>query len=118
MPSHATRFLDTRIPVGFGPAALDGGTALLVEGDAPAPAGTPVARFTLPVATGHSAGCPCCAPRGPVAAALGGLFLARAKGEAAWFERVVALTQGARGREAVLAALANDPLVSARFRAA
>ncbi len=67
---------------------------------------------------GHTYGCLCCTPRDPVAAALNRLFLARAKGEMAWFTRVVALVQTVPGRLAVTQAIASDPLVAARFRLA
>ncbi len=66
----------------------------------------------------HRPGCSCCSPRGPVAAALNGLFLARAKGEVAWFTWVLALVHTGLGRLAVTAAVSSDPLVAARFRLA
>jgi hypothetical protein len=108
---------DARIGVRFG-AAEDAGPedALLIEGDAPAdrPA---IARFTLPIRVpSHPPGCICCAPRGPVAEALGRLFLARARGEISWFRSVVAVTRSAAGADAVRAALAADVVTTARFR--
>jgi hypothetical protein len=120
---------DGRVGVRFG-AASDAGPeeALLIEGDAPGagdapsgrsmPAGRPaVARFALPVRNAtHPLGCVCCAPRGPVAEALGRLFLARARGELAWFRCVVAVTRSAAGADAVRAALAADVVTAARFR--
>jgi len=113
-----TLFIDARIPVTIGgghpPAPT---TALLIEGDATAPGPQPVARFVLPEG-GHPAGCACCTPRGPVAEALGRLFLARARGECPWFNEVVALVNSEAGRQAVRKALQDDPLISARFRAA
>jgi hypothetical protein len=120
---------DGRIGVRFG-AAEDAGPedALLIEGDSPpadiaprdgdAPPGRSViARFTLPVRVPtHPLGCICCAPRGPVAEALGRLFLARARGESPWFRCVVAVTRSTAGADAVRAALAGDVVTTARFR--
>jgi len=115
-----TLFLDARLQVGFGTADQAGPeTALLIEGDAPAPAGVPVARFELArfalAPGGHPAGCTCCAPRGPAAEALGRLFLERARG-GVLFREVIAVVRGPDGAAAVRAAVAADPLVSARFR--
>ena len=53
----------------------------------------------------------------PVAQALSRLFLARARGEMGFFRGVLAVTVTAAGQEAVLTALADDPLVSAWFKA-
>jgi hypothetical protein len=120
---------DGRIGVRFG-AAEDAGPedALLIEGEAPvagiaprdgdAPADRPaIARFTLPIRVPtHPPGCTCCAPRGPVAEALGRLFLARARGEVPWFRSVVAVTHSTTGAEAVRAALTGDVVTTARFR--
>lgn len=109
------RSLDARLPVRFGtPDQAGPETALLIEGDLPAPPGVPSARFVLPVAA-HPAGCACCAPRGPTAEALGRLFLDRARG-GRLFREVVAVTRGPEGEAAVRAALAADPLVAAHFR--
>ena len=90
--------------------------ALLIEGQVPT-GGPAVARFVVPARIGgHPAGCNCCAPRGPVATALGALFLARARGELPWFRSVVAVTHGADGVDAVRAALTGDVVTTARFR--
>lgn len=108
---------DERIPVRFG-TVRDAGPeeALLLEGDLPADRGA-VARFALSRRiAAHAPGCACCAPRRPVAIALGALFLARARGELPWFRSVVAVTQTAAGVDAVRAALAEDLLTAARFR--
>ena len=108
---------DDRVPVRFGVAGEAGpGDALLIEGEAPGdrPA---IARFTVPVRVPtHPFGCVCCAPRGPVAEALGRLFLARARGELPWFRCVVAVTHSAAGADAVRAALTADVVTTARFR--
>ena len=126
---------DGRIGVRFG-AASDAGPedALLIEdvardaGEAPgdgvalmggaAPAARPaLAQFTAPVRiAAHPFGCMCCTQRGPVAEALGRLFLARARGELPWFRSVVAVTCSAAGADAVRAALTADVVTTARFR--
>ena len=111
-------FVDARVPVRFG-SVLDAtdGSALLIEGDAPAPDGMAVARFTDAAANGrHPPGCLCCVTRSPAAVALAALFLARARGELAFFRTVVAVCCTPHGQEAVHAALDADPLVSAWFR--
>ena len=108
--------VDARLPVIFTtPDPTGPETALLIQDNAPAPAGHPVARFTLP-ATAHPTGCACCLPRGPVAEALSYLFLARARGEISFFRQVLALPANAAGTAAIHAALTQDPVVSARFR--
>lgn len=107
--------MDARIPVTFlADTVCAPDTALLVEGDAPAQDGAAVARFA-PGLGRHAADCACCVARGAVAEALGRLFLARARGEVGFF-RAVAVVCGETGRAEVLAALAADPVVSARFR--
>jgi hypothetical protein len=111
---------DDRVPVRL--AAADTARpdeALLVEGTAAVPWGRPLARFVpLPGVFGHAPGCTCCTPRGPVAEALGRLFLARARGEVAFFGSVVAVTATAAGEAAVRAALAEDQVSAGRFRLA
>jgi hypothetical protein len=111
---------DDRVPVRFGSAEAAGqDDALLVEGDTVAPPGHAVALFRLgPGLTGHPFGCACCVPRGPVAEALGRLFLARARGEVAFFRSVVALVATPAGEAAVRAALAEDQVSAGRFRLA
>ena len=61
--------------------------------------------------------CRCCVPRGPVAEALGRLFLARARGEVAWFHSIAVIATPA-GEAAVRAALAGDQVAAGRFRLA
>jgi hypothetical protein len=91
------------------------GDVYLAEGDAPVPAGAFVQRFSLPAGgLGHVAGCACCAPRGPAAAALSALFRARATGAAPFFGRVVVVATPA-GEAAVRAAVAEDVVAAARF---
>jgi hypothetical protein len=105
---------DDRVAVHFGPPAPD--EAVLVEGDASAARGQPIAWFRLsPALAGHAPGCACCVPRHPAAQALSRLFLARARGEVAWFRSVAVLATLA-GEAAVRAALADDQVSSGRFR--
>lgn len=101
-----TVFVDARIPVVVGSAASAADDdVVLIEGR----------DFVFsPVA--HPVGCACCVARGPLAEAFSRLFLARVRGEIAYFRRVLAVTTTADGRKAVLDALAEDPMVSARFR--
>ncbi len=102
-----------RIPVTFGPASP--GDALLIEGEATAPAGHHTTRFTLPPpAFGHIAGCTCCTPRGPVATALIMMFRDRAVGNAPFFERIAVLASPA-GNTAVHNAINSDLFLAAKF---
>ena len=91
-------FIDARIPVVFGvaPAAED---AVLA----------PDASW----GDSHPVACACCVGRGPAAQALDRLFLGRVRGSIPWFGRVVV---DPVGEAAVRDALADDPVVSARFR--
>ena len=110
-------FVDARVPVRFGLVSdADAGSALLIEGDAPAPDGVAAARFTAEAAGPHPRGCPCCAARSPAAVALAALFLARARGEVVFFRTVLAVCPTTEGETAVRAALESDPLVIAWFR--
>ena len=111
---------DERLPVRFAAAATAGpDDALLVEGEAPVAAAHAMARFRLgPSLMGHPAGCACCTPRGPVAEALGRLFLSRARGDVTFFRSVLAVTATRGGEAAVRAALAEDHVSAARFRLA
>ena len=107
---------DPRIPLRLGPLAeAPPGAALLIEGDAPAPAGHPFARFAARPIPFHPAGCACCTPRNAAAQALARLFLDRARG-GVWFIQVQAVTASTAGAAAVRAALAEDNLTAARFR--
>lgn len=109
--------IDARIPVSLhADAASAPEAAFLLERERWAPEGAVVARFTTGLAP-HRANCACCVPRGEVARALGQLFVARARGEVGFF-RSVAVVCGEAGWAEVLAALAADPVVSARFRLA
>jgi hypothetical protein len=107
---------DTRIPVSFGaPTEAAVGAALLIEGDTPAPAGRPSARFIARAAPGHGC-CVCCVPRAPAAEALNRLFVAAARGGAPLLRSVLAVPSTALGAAAIRAAVLNDPLVQGRFR--
>jgi hypothetical protein len=101
---------DMRVPV------LAGDPALARPGDVVQPALPTGATWAVPEgATRHAAGCTCCQPRPPLAAALARLFLARARGEMAFFARVIVPCPPEH--EAALAAmLAADPVTAARFR--
>ena len=65
----------------------------------------------------HPIGCACCTPRSASADALSRLFLQRARGEVAFFRRVL-VDADEVGQAAVRIALQSDPVVSARFRLA
>ncbi len=93
---------DGRVPVVAGEAAQAG-------------AGDVVQPLLPEGTTTHAPGCACCRPRAAFAQALGRLFVARARGERAFFTRVV--VPCAPEHDATLAeALAADPLTAARFR--
>jgi hypothetical protein len=105
---------DARVPVVF--ASLDAAgeeDGLLIEGDAAAPAGRAVARFSANARPFHPPNCACCRPRAAAAAALGRLFQARARGEVAFFRRVVAVVAD---EATVREALTGDTLTAAWFR--
>ncbi|HEX5327130.1 MAG TPA: hypothetical protein VFW75_10725 [Acetobacteraceae bacterium] len=108
------------MPIRFGePSTAGPDSALLLEGDEPAPAGRLIARFVIRrPARAHPVGCVCCAPRGVAAEALSRLFLARARSEVGFFREVVVVSRTMAGRAAIHAALDHDPLVSSWFRAA
>ncbi len=104
--------IDARIPVLIGSGAV-AERAVLIEG-APVPAGVAGARFDL--TSSHAPNCSCCTSRSPVAEALASLFTRRARGEVAFFRAVQAVGLSDAGRAALMDALANDPVASARFR--
>jgi hypothetical protein len=107
-------FIDARLPLVFGrPEDAGPRDALLIEGEG-APA--PDRDWFLPgPETAHPAGCACCAARNGAGIALSRLLLARARGQALFFARVVAVTLSPAGRAAVEAALRSDPLAAACF---
>jgi hypothetical protein len=115
--------IDARIPVTLLPdaAALPGAlagrpAALLAEGAAH-PASATVTESFAPESR-HAPACTCCAGRSAAAQALDRLFQARVRGKAAWFDRVLVLAATDEGRAELARALAQDPLTTARFRAA
>jgi hypothetical protein len=117
--------LDARIPLrlvadaeGLAQALSEGPpAALLAEAPPPAlPAGAVCAASFDPWMP-HAAACACCQGRSPAAAALDRLFQARVRGTAPWFTRVLALAETEAARAQVAAALREDALTAARFRA-
>jgi hypothetical protein len=115
-------WLDARIPVHIlAPESLaealtaDPDAAALVEAGVALPEGALAESFPAPP---HPVGCTCCIARSVAAAAFDRLFLARVKGEVRFFTRVVAASSTAEGAAAIAAALADDPVVPMRYRAA
>ena len=111
--------MDERLPIRFG-AASDAypDDALLIEGGALPPGGSAESFQVKETLRGHSDGCACCAPRSEAAGALSRLFLARGRGDTAFFLGVVAVIRSPAGRAAVEAAVTGDIVASARFRLA
>lgn len=108
--------IDARVPVVFGTIADAGPEdALLIEGDAPAPEGHIVVRLMADATPQHATGCVCCVPRSAAGSALAGLFLARGRGDIAFFRRVVAVSAD---QAAIRAAIDDDILASGWFRLA
>ena len=104
--------IDARVPVVFGllaDARVD--DALLIDGDLAVPEGVVAVR--LGAEPSHVAGCVCCVPRSAAGSALAGLFLARGRGQVAFFRRVLAITDD---EAAVRAALEEDVLASGWFK--
>jgi hypothetical protein len=107
--------IDARVPVRFGVA--DPAAAVLIEAGRPDQPGCVLVRFAVPAAAGHIAGCACCTPRGELAEALRRLFLARARGEVAFF-RSVSVFAAAETEAVVRGVVRDDPMVAAWFRVA
>lgn len=106
---------DARIPVAFGgqPGPDD---AFLVEDGQKMPGAAYAVRFAPAGGKpGHVAGCACCTLRGPAADALRRMFLARARGEAPFFARVIVLASS-DGAAAIRDALTQDVVTQARYR--
>jgi len=103
---------DMRIPVVLGGDAGPG-DAVLVEDGQDMPAAGYAMRFDA-AKPGHVIGCACCTARGPVADALGRLFVERVRGQAPFFGRVVVKASPA-GEAAVREALETDVLARARY---
>jgi hypothetical protein len=118
--------LDARIPLvtvadeAALAAALAGGkpAAVLAEAPPPAlPAGAVALASFDPTGPQHLASCTCCAGRSPAAAALDRLFQARVRGACGWFDRVVAIAETPAAQAEIAAALREDAVTAARFRA-
>ncbi len=90
---------DDRVPVLVGEAGQAGADDLVLP---------------LP-ASAHPIGCACCVARDPLGVALAGAFVARARGERAFFRRVLIVAPGTEAGR-VAAALEADPVSRARFR--
>ena len=95
----------------------DAGAAdlLLAEDGIPLPDGLAAERFSRG-ARPHFLSCPCCAPRSGLARALTRAFAARARGERAFFRRVVLVLAPPADIATIVAEIAADPLAAARFR--
>ena len=100
-------------------AALNGPPAALLLPEPPCamPAGA-AAQASYALGAPHLAACTCCAGRSAPALALDRLFQARARGQSPWFSRVLALAETPAAAAALQAALREDALTAARFRAA
>jgi len=103
---------DMRIPVLMGGEVGLGDAVQVEEGVEFVGAGYVVGFAVGKV--GHVVGCACCGGRTKVAEVLGDMFLARARGEAGFFSRVVVVASEA-GKKAVRRALAEDVVAQARF---
>jgi hypothetical protein len=77
-----------------------------------APPGAAVHRIAF--AAGHVPRCACCGPTPPLARALLALLGARARGEVAFFDRVLAVSDGP-GLARLSSLLRENPLVAARY---
>lgn len=115
MSSIMTRFIDARIPVMFVEAAEpSAGDAVLLEGEgAPGP-GREWFRHTDGQ---HPIGCMCCGTRNQAGLAIARLMLARGRGAAPYFTRILVVANSQDGRDAVLQALAGDPIAAGFCRA-
>lgn len=119
--------LDARLPLVMAEseaalaALLADGVPSAVLAEAPPPAELPLGAVALvsfdAFGAAHVAGCSCCGGRNGAALALDRLFQARVRSAAGWFTRVVAWTDSEAARDAVRAALHDDAVTAARFRA-
>jgi hypothetical protein len=117
--------LDARIPLllaadraSLGQMLREGGPAAILA-ELPFPDLPPgaVGQERFEAGAPHAGGCACCGGRSAAATALDRLFQARVKGRMGWFQRVIALAPGEAAQVAVLAALHDDAVTRARFRA-
>ena len=119
-------FADGRIPVLIvadeaamaASLAARPGAAVLAEAPPPSlPRGAVAVARLEADAPVHVAACSCCAGRPPATRALDELFLARVKGQAKWFDRVVAVVPEPEARRALAAVLREDAVTASRYRA-
>jgi hypothetical protein len=108
------RHSDFLIPVVFDTAGEAGADDVVLREGEDAPDGS--AAFQPDDLAGHAPGCGCCAARNPAGRALGALLAARARGEVAYFRRVIVVARSEAGRQAVEHALDGDAVVSECFR--
>lgn len=115
---------DSRVPITCLPGAealaawLGAGGPAAVLTEAPATTDGAVATERFDARPAHRFGCGCCAGRSAVAVALDRLFQGRARGRSPWFERVAVVAASPAAQAQVTAALREDALTAARFRAA
>jgi len=102
-----------RIPINFGGTPGPDDAALVEDGHDMPPTGYAL-RFSA-AKPGHALSCACCSLRGPAADALGQIFIARARGQAPFFQRVVVLASP-EGEATVRKALAEDVVTRARYK--
>jgi hypothetical protein len=118
--------LDARIPIvtvadaAALAVALAAGKPAAVLAAAPHPElpGAIASASFEPSVPAHPAACACCAGRSAAASALDRLFQARVRGQCGWFERVLALAGTEAAQAEIAAALREDAVTAARFRAA
>ncbi len=64
----------------------------------------------------HPFACVCCQPRSALGQELGRLFSARARGEVAFFRRVVVVANGERAAQRIRELIEADAVAAARYR--
>jgi hypothetical protein len=107
-------YIDARVPVVFGEVSdLLADDALVLDNDMAAPEGHSFVRLGAGESDAHAARCVCCVPRSAAGSALAGLFLARGRGDIAFFRRVLVVT---KEPHAIEAALVDDLLAAGWFR--
>lgn len=106
-------WIDARIPVRFGDLHTRSDAEAVLTDMRPS---GPGAWGYIPAAASYAVDCTCCTPRNAAAVALGALFRNRAMGTGTPFRGVLAAV-GPQAEAMVRAALENDPVVVARFRA-
>ncbi len=109
-------FIDARIPLRFAPLASRTPHEAVLTDTQPPPQ-PPSATFEPVPSTTHPIDCACCLPRTAAALALAALFRDRATTPGPAFKSVLAAVTPT-SEAAIRAALATDPLASARYRLA